>query len=469
MVTVLFQILATNSFGQECDCPSVTECGACSGGISSFTLQYNGMTTEFITVNDQLATVFSGTVSPGEYFLFNSTNPSEKFSGPVVRVYIAGNLNTEISSLCNQVNVGETYGSFTIRKAKSKSGGQLCCPVAYIETTPPVFSGCPSGIEVNLSASACVAVVNWVEPIATDNCGNVVITSTHNPGAEFSFGITPVTYTATDQYGNLSTCSFNVVVKDVTPPSIGQCPAEVRVAVQQTTCEASVTWTPPVVTDNCSAQITSDYQPGDTFPIGETVVTYTASDPTGNMAKCSFTVYVNNANAPAVSGCPENITAVADETLLAVVNWEEPMFTISCGELIITQSHQPGNAFSIGTTQVIYMAESEDGKKTTCSFLVTVMPRPVAISIGKAVTPDGDGINDWWHIGSIEDYPKNRVTVFDRWGGIVFKASGYDNERVVWHGTNMSGTLVPTGTYFYVLEITDQQTVTLTGSIEIVR
>jgi hypothetical protein len=360
---VVAPFVAVDSFGQECDCPAITECGVCSGGITSFTLQYNGVTTELITVSDQVATVFSSTVSPGEYFLFNSPNPSEKFIGPVVRVYIAGNLNTEISSLCNQVNVGDTFGSFTVRHAKSKNGGPLCCPATYVETIPPVFSGCPSNIVVNLPANACQTPVNWIEPTATDNCGDVVITSTHTPVTEFPLGTTSVTYTATDQYGNQATCSFDVIVKDVTPPTFNECPDDIRVVTQQGGCETSVTWTPPEAADNCTALITSDHQSGDTFPFGETIVTYTATDLAGNTTTCSFTVYVGNANAPVVSGCPEDITVVADETLQAVVNWDEPIFTVSCGELITTQSHHPGNTFSIGATRVVYQAESEDEKK----------------------------------------------------------------------------------------------------------
>jgi hypothetical protein len=78
---VVAPFVAVDSFGQECDCPAITECGVCSGGITSFTLQYNGVTTELITVSDQVATVFSSTVSPGEYFLFNSPTRAKNSPG----------------------------------------------------------------------------------------------------------------------------------------------------------------------------------------------------------------------------------------------------------------------------------------------------------------------------------------------------------------------------------------------------
>ena len=56
---------------------------------------------------------------------------------------------------------------------------------------------------------------------------------------------------------------------------------------------AVVTWTEPTVTDNSGVlTLTSGYQSGDQFPIGDTLVTYTASDLAGNIATLSFHVNV---------------------------------------------------------------------------------------------------------------------------------------------------------------------------------
>ena len=55
-----------------------------------------------------------------------------------------------------------------------------------------------------------------------------------------------------------------------------------------------MSWTPPTASDNSgeTVTLTSDYSPGDTFPIGTTVVTYTAMDAYGNVATSSFNVVV---------------------------------------------------------------------------------------------------------------------------------------------------------------------------------
>ena len=57
---------------------------------------------------------------------------------------------------------------------------------------------------------------------------------------------------------------------------------------------AVVTWDEPdTVTDNSgSVTLTSNYQSGDTFPIGSTDVEYIATDQSGNSAAVEFVVTV---------------------------------------------------------------------------------------------------------------------------------------------------------------------------------
>ena len=55
----------------------------------------------------------------------------------------------------------------------------------------------------------------------------------------------------------------------------------------------SVYWTEPTAFDNSGVQtLTSSHQPGDVFAVGNTTVTYTATDASGNMVIESFTVMV---------------------------------------------------------------------------------------------------------------------------------------------------------------------------------
>lgn len=82
--------------------------------------------------------------------------------------------------------------------------------------------------------------------------------------------------------------------------------------------------------------------------------------------------------------------------------------------------------------------------------------------ITNLITPNADGFNDTWYIENIELFPANEIQVFNRNGQIVFDMESYDNS---WDGT-FNGSLLPDGTYYYVLTFTDSDQV-FKGSINI--
>ncbi len=158
------------------------------------------------------------------------------------------------------------------------------------------------------------STVNWTAPTVSDNCaGTLTLTTTKNPGTVFNLGTTVVTYTATDAAGNTSTCSFNVTVQDNTNPVIAGCPSNITVNANAS-CQATVNWTIPTVSDNCGGTLTltSTKNPGTLFNLGTTPVTYTATDAAGNTSTCSFNVIVQDNTGPVIAGCPANITINAD-------------------------------------------------------------------------------------------------------------------------------------------------------------
>lgn len=94
------------------------------------------------------------------------------------------------------------------------------------------------------------------------------------------------------------------------------------------------------------------------------------------------------------------------------------------------------------------------------------------LEIYNAFTPNGDNINDYWHIKDIEYYPNNEVYIFDKWGGEVFKSIGYDNSTNIWVGKSNQNTFggndLPAGTYYYKVDLKDGSEVR-TGFVTIVK
>ena len=75
-----------------------------------------------------------------------------------------------------------------------------------------------------------------------------------------------------------------------------------------------------------------------------------------------------------------------------------------------------------------------------------------AVKVHPALSINGDGINEFLTIDGIKEYPLNKVTIINRTGIRVFDVEGYDNDQHVFTGKSKSGTLLPQGTYFALVE-----------------
>lgn len=87
------------------------------------------------------------------------------------------------------------------------------------------------------------------------------------------------------------------------------------------------------------------------------------------------------------------------------------------------------------------------------NYIINASTEPCQITIYNGFTPDGDGLNDNWVIENIENFPNNTVTIFNRWGNKIWSTSNYNNVSNIWNGKLQSGASLPSGTYFYVIEI----------------
>ena len=85
-----------------------------------------------------------------------------------------------------------------------------------------------------------------------------------------------------------------ILFPDNEKPVFYDTPSDVSKNSETNSSTAAVTWTPPTASDNANegVTVTSSHNPGDSFPIGTTTVTYTATDPYGNSATISFDVVI---------------------------------------------------------------------------------------------------------------------------------------------------------------------------------
>jgi gliding motility-associated-like protein len=86
------------------------------------------------------------------------------------------------------------------------------------------------------------------------------------------------------------------------------------------------------------------------------------------------------------------------------------------------------------------------------------------LNIPSAFTPDGDGVNDVWRIRSLSEYTDCKVEIFNQWGSLVFKSTGY---ATPWDG-KYNGEAVPAGAYYYVIDLSNGSN-KYTGTVTIVK
>jgi gliding motility-associated-like protein len=85
-------------------------------------------------------------------------------------------------------------------------------------------------------------------------------------------------------------------------------------------------------------------------------------------------------------------------------------------------------------------------------------PTPcIELKTQKVITPNGDDLNQFMKIVDIEKYPDAKVSIFNRWGNLVWEVKGYDNhtssKRFEGNSNVRSNGPLPDGTYYYVIEL----------------
>jgi gliding motility-associated-like protein len=274
--------------------------------------------------------------------------------------------------------------------------------VTVVDNILPSITSC--GVAGNQTVNVDAAQCNFTQTgtawdaTATDNCTVSTILATLSgvttasglttlAGVDFNLGTTTVLWTVTDGVGNTSSCTFDVTVVDNINPTILSCGATGAQVVSSdlgvcTYTQTSNSWD-AVASDNCTVGSISytlsgattgsgTSLAGVTFNSGVTTVLWTVVDGSLNTSTCTFTVEVEDNQAPIISGCPTNIVVGTDNgDCGAIVTWSVPTFTDNCGAVISSNSNS-GDFFATGTSTVVYTVTDGAGNISICSFTVTV-------------------------------------------------------------------------------------------------
>ncbi|MES2486895.1 MAG: gliding motility-associated C-terminal domain-containing protein, partial [Bacteroidota bacterium] len=128
--------------------------------------------------------------------------------------------------------------------------------------------------------------------------------------------------------------------------------------------------------------------------------------------------------------------------------------------VITAEDNITEKAYNVTINKPVPPMDKQAFSLTAKSDLMTTKPvtetvLAYALTPHQALSPNGDGISDYFEIEGITAYPDNIVTIINRSGAKVYEAKGYDNRSKVFNGhSSLNGAMQPEGTYFFLIDYT---------------
>jgi len=233
-------------------------------------------------------------------------------------------------------------------------------PLPNDKTNPTISA--PS--DVNAEANGILSTVSIGQATATDASG--ISSLTNNAPGTFPLGTTTVIWTATDAAGNIAQATQKVTVRDTTSPVISAPPS---VIVEAANPASSINLGTPSTSDAIGVVSVANDAPA-TFPLGDTIVTWTATDSAGNSATTRQVVTVQDTTKPKIRA-PADVVIEATSSANNVIILGDPTVTDN-GEIKSITSDAP-LAFPLGVSIVTWAATDTAGNIAVDTQKITVV------------------------------------------------------------------------------------------------
>jgi hypothetical protein len=415
----------------------------------------------------------------------NTTNPSNPNESGAFVTYSG---SVEVSGDCGTIAFSPTSGSFfsvgthAVNVTSATGGGSCSFTVTVVDSAAPTIQ-CPPDKTAQAPAGQTSTSVDVGTATATGTGVSVSGTRSDSdchpqPGETCSeltdpypVGTTIITWTATDVDGRTASCKQSVTVTSADAFSISCPPARSFTANDCAGFTASANDIGSPTTNGGQAPIVVEGQRSDNlhlyndpYPVGQTIITWTATDDVGRVASCTQAINVTTGTGgdttpptlhvpPNVSATTSSCTATLDDEL-GVATAED-----NCSSVTITRSGVPTFAcptpsdpnrrcesfvFPTGTTVITYTARDASGNTTTGTQNVTVTESP-AINPTVSAPADSSAFADANCQAPVPNYTAGS-TASDNCGTVTLSQSptagslvGYGPHTVTVTATDPSG------------------------------
>jgi hypothetical protein len=304
-------------------------------------------------------------------FLFGVEQHGNYHIGIVIETVTSGNLGQDIWEL----------------KGNTQTGGDTdgAC------NTPPVAN---AGADQTVECAGGSTSVLLDGSASTDPDGDTPLTYEWREGmtvlgtgvtlnTALAFGSHTITLKVTDPSGDFTEDTVMVNVVDTTNPTV-MAPPNVSVSTGPgaVSCGAFVsdaTLGTATANDGCAGSLTptrSGVPAGNNFPVGTTIITYTANDGHGHTASATQSVTVTDNTPPTLSVPPNQTVNAPANSCSANVNPGTATANDNCPGVTVTgvrSDSQPLNApYPVGVTTITWTAKDAANNMTTGNQTITV-------------------------------------------------------------------------------------------------
>ncbi|MCA0235333.1 MAG: HYR domain-containing protein [Bacteroidetes bacterium] len=389
----------------------------------------------FINVSDNCASVSLGSII---------ANPPVLPQYPVGTSFIYWQVSDGVSTTtCSQTIVVTPNPTSCTPTTPSFTGGSNCgSPTPFVLPN----ANCPTTVTVTAAQLGLSA---------TDNCGNPLSLANQSFNVSVS-GNQTVTFTATVG-SNSATCVRTVSVTcnsgPCTPtavPTFAGCGGSIAVNANAS-CQGVVSNFGVTASDNCGSRVVTASNNGP-FPLGTTIVTFTASNTVGPNS-CTKTVVVSDVTPPTFVSCPDvTIDAEPGEEFALSINLEAPLASDNCSvSSVLLAQGTPELLFGDGEV-VTWVVTDGSGNPTECQQNVSVNvnngggSQACTDALGIELATDG-AAGDWY--GNSVDVDGSRAIIgapYDDNGKGTNSGAAYILEKDVFgNWTQVAKLVVPDG------------------------
>lgn len=288
--------------------------------------------------------------------------------------YIAANDSEDASAF---YSVGNTSVVWFVQDA---SGNENSCVqhIQVLDTIAPTII-CPSDAAIYLTTNSCVEYVEVPIPNSGDNCIDIFLSNSlnnsSNASGNFEVGNTIIQWTVTDNFGNSTSCTHEVIVFDTISPTI-ICPSDLILYNTNSNCTIEYIHTElPMVNDNCDINYTYNDHLSNEYQFELTEVIWTTVDYSGNESSCIQNITVLDTIAPVLECNDVNLEMWPSELSSSWIV-VSPFMYENCTIAALTNSFNYAigsvHLFDEGTHEMTWTAIDESGNVGTCTAHINV-------------------------------------------------------------------------------------------------